>query len=538
MKQPIDLRPDHARIVHEIIARHLPSGASVRVFGSRAKWSAKPHSDLDLALKGKGPLPRDVLGDLAEAFSESDLPFRVDVVDWHSVAPSFQAVIDRDAVLFSQAKQWETMTLGKAGVSLIDCVHATPKPAIVGYPYIAIPEMKDGRLDFESARKITIEDFTAWTRKAHPRKDDVVLSRRTNPGVTAPVGDQSDFALGQNLVLLRANGTRVAPEFLRWLVSSPQWWTQIQKFMNVGAVFNSLKCADVPNFELPIPPKEEQLAIASTLAALDDKIELNRRMNETLERQALAIFRDWFVDFGPVRRAQAGATDPVAIMGGLTPDPARAVHLAAFFPAAFGNDGLPVGWSDRPLDSIAEFLNGLALQKHPATPGEPDLPVIKIAELRNGLTERSNRAARTLPAKYIIKDGDFIFSWSGSLMAKVWTEGEGALNQHLFKVSSDAYPQWFYALWVHHHMPEFQLIAASKATTMGHIQRMHLTNAATVCPPDPTLVAMSAVMQPLWGRMIHNELENRTLAETRDYLLPRLMSGAVRVGSSRLAAEF
>jgi type I restriction enzyme S subunit len=96
MKQPIDLRPDHASIVHDIIARHLPGGVSVRVFGSRAKWSAKPHSDLDLALKGKGPLPRAVLGDLAEAFSESDLPFRVDVVDWHSVAPSFQAVIDRD----------------------------------------------------------------------------------------------------------------------------------------------------------------------------------------------------------------------------------------------------------------------------------------------------------------------------------------------------------------------------------------------------------------------------------------------------------
>ena len=105
MKQPIDLRPDHAKIVHEIIARHLPAGVSVRVFGSRAKWTAKPHSDLDLALKGKEPLPRSVLGDLAEAFSESDLPFRVDVVDWHTVAPSFQAVIDRDAIKLPWPKE-------------------------------------------------------------------------------------------------------------------------------------------------------------------------------------------------------------------------------------------------------------------------------------------------------------------------------------------------------------------------------------------------------------------------------------------------
>lgn len=286
------------------------------------------------------------------------------------------------------------------------------------------------------------------------------------------------------------------------------------------------------SLEIPDLPLDEQRTIAETVGAVDDKIEVHRQTNETLEGMAQAIFRDWFVDFGPTRRKAAGEVDPVAIMGGLTPDPA----LAALFPAAFGNDGLPVGWSERPLDSIAEFLNGLALQKHPAKSGEPDLPVIKIAELRNGLSDRTNRAARTLPAKYIIKNGDFIFSWSGSLMAKVWTEGEGALNQHLFKVSSDAYPQWFYALWVQHHMPEFQLIAASKATTMGHIQRMHLTNAATTCPPDSTIKAMSSIMQPLWDRMIHNELENRTLAEARDYLLPRLMSGAVRVAPKVEAA--
>lgn len=288
--------------------------------------------------------------------------------------------------------------------------------------------------------------------------------------------------------------------------------------------------------EVSVPDVNVQDHILAVLYSLDWKISLNRQANETLEGMAQAIFRDWFVDFGPVRRKLAGAVDPVAIMGGITPDPARAAELAALFPVAFGNDGLPAGWSERPLDAIAEFLNGLALQKHPAKPGEPDLPVIKIAELRNGLTERSNRAARTLPAKYIIKDGDFIFSWSGSLMAKVWTEGEGALNQHLFKVSSDAYPQWFYGLWVHHHMPEFQLIAASKATTMGHIQRMHLTNAATVCPPAASIEAMSSIMQPLWDRMVHNELENRTLAETRDYLLPRLMSGAVRVAPLEEAA--
>lgn len=273
------------------------------------------------------------------------------------------------------------------------------------------------------------------------------------------------------------------------------------------------------------------------LGALDDKIELNRRMNETLEAMAQAIFRDWFVDFGPVRRKLEGATDPVAILGGLMPDPARAAELAGLFPDGLGEDELPLGWSEKPLDQIAEFLNGLALQKFPARPGEPSLPVIKIAELRGGLSEKSNRAAPNLPDRYIIRDGDFLFSWSGSLLAKVWTEGEGALNQHLFKVTSGRYPQWFYGRWVHHHMPEFQSIAASKATTMGHIQRGHLSSALTVCPTDTLLQEMSKVMAPLWQRTINNDLENRTLAETRDYLLPRLMSGEVRVGELETEAN-
>jgi type I restriction enzyme S subunit len=362
---------------------------------------------------------------------------------------------------------------------------------------------------------------------------DLIFARRSltaegagKCSIVLEVAEPTTFE--SSIIRARPNPKLANPEFLFYFFSSLQGYQALDTIRRQVAVAG-ITGGDLSQLLIPVPPVPIQDSIAKTLSLFDLKIELNRRMNETLEGMAQAIFRDWFVDFGPVRRAQAGATDPVAIMGGLTPDPARAAHLAALFPAAFGSDGLPGGWSERPLDSIAEFLNGLALQKHPAKPGEPDLPVIKIAELRNGLSDRTNRAARTLPARYIIEDGDFIFSWSGSLMAKVWTEGEGALNQHLYKVSSDVYPQWFYGLWVHHHMPEFQLIAASKATTMGHIQRMHLSNAATVCPPDPTIEAMSAVMQPLWDRMIHNELENRTLAETRDYLLPRLMSGAVRV---------
>ena len=288
-------------------------------------------------------------------------------------------------------------------------------------------------------------------------------------------------------------------------------------------------------FDVPSP--NEQKTIANVLSSLDDKIELNRRMNATLEAMAQAIFRDWFVDFGPVRRKLDGATDPVAILGGLVTDAEQAARTAALFPESFGDDGLPEGWEQKPLDEVADFLNGLALQKYPAEGGKPSLPVIKIAELRNGITEKSNRASFDVPTKYIIQNGDFIFSWSGSLMAKFWNEGEGALNQHLFKVTSEWYPSWFYSEWVHFHLTEFQRIAASKAVTMGHIKRSHLTEAITNCPPVNMIPQLHAVIDPLIQKQLQNGLENRTLAETRDYLLPRLMSGQVRVAGAEKPVE-
>jgi type I restriction enzyme S subunit len=147
--------------------------------------------------------------------------------------------------------EWNAMTLATASVTLIDCGHKTPQAVEHGYPYVTIPEMKNGRIDFANARKISYADFIEWTKKAKPQLYDVVLSRRTNPGVTASFGAECEFALGQNLVLLRADGTHVLPEFLRWLVSSPAWWSQIEKFNNVGAVFDSLRCADMREVSRP-----------------------------------------------------------------------------------------------------------------------------------------------------------------------------------------------------------------------------------------------------------------------------------------------
>ena len=202
--------------------------------------------------------------------------------------------------------EWRKVSLREANITLIDCDHRTPPASDAGYPYVAIPQLRNGRIDLSDVRRISRDHFSKWTRKAKPTANDVVLSRRCNPGESAFVPPNLEFALGQNLVLLRADGRKVHPPFLRWLVRGREWWEQIGKFLNVGAVFDSLRCADVPNFELRIPPLTEQRAIAHILGTLDDKIELNQRMNETLEAMARALFKSWFVDFDPVRAKAEG----------------------------------------------------------------------------------------------------------------------------------------------------------------------------------------------------------------------------------------
>jgi type I restriction enzyme S subunit len=368
-------------------------------------------------------------------------------------------------------------------------------------------------------RRISREHFVEWTRKAKPSANDVVLSRRCNPGETASVPAELEFALGQNLVLLRADGTKVYPPFLRWLVRGPEWWEQIGKFLNVGAVFDSLRCADIPNFELRIPPLHEQRAIAHILGTLDDKIELNRRMNETLEAMARAFFKSWFVDFDPVRAKAEGGDSGV-------PQP-----LADLFPDSFEDSELgeiPKGWAVRGLDEIARFLNGLALQKYPPK-NDRALPVIKIAQLRAGNTDGADSASADLEADYIVEDGDVLFSWSGSLECVLWTGGRGALNQHLFKVTSGKFPKWFYYLWIHQHLADLRHIAAGKATTMGHIQRHHLSDAEVVVPGTDTLQAANNALSPLVQRVITTRVESRRLAALRDTLLPKLISGELPV---------
>lgn len=170
------------------------------------------------------------------------------------------------------------------------------------------------------------------------------------------------------------------------------------------------------------------------------------------------------------------------------------------------------------------------MQKYRPDENEVGIPVLKIKELRQCYCDNNSElCSPNIKSEYIIQDGDIIFSWSGSLFVDIWCGGTCGLNQHLFKVSSEIYDKWFYYLWTVHHLERFVAIAADKATTMGHIKRGELAKAEVLIPSDEDYKKINLLMDPIFRLIIANRIESRRLAELRDKLLPKLMSGKIDI---------
>ena len=359
-------------------------------------------------------------------------------------------------------------------------------------------------------------------------EDTVITTKGNSTGRVGYVSSNVEGAVySPHLSYWRSlDNNRLCPRYLYFWSRSQNFLDQLHSFAYATDMAPYFSLRDQMRIVIALPNIAIQREIAAILSALDDKIELNRKTAATLEEMARALYRSWFVDFDPVHAKAAGLAP--AHMDAPT---------AALFPDRFGDYGLPERWEEKPLSSIADFLNGAALQKFPPLEGEVGIPVIKIAQLRNGLTAGGPKASSELPMKYKVHDGDVLFSWSGSLLQRVWTGGMGALNQHLFKVSSEVVPKWFHYFAVDQHMMEFQAIAASKATTMGHIQRHHLDEAQIIMPTQSVMASADRLIQPLFNRSFQCQMENHSLVTLRDTLLPRLMSGELRVGEARAQVE-
>jgi type I restriction enzyme S subunit len=454
------------------------------------------------------------------------------------------------------AGEWPTLSLREASVMLIDCDHRTPSAARAGYPYVAIPQLRKGRIDLSEARRITHEHFVEWTRKAKPSANDVVLSRRCNPGETAFVPPGLEFALGQNLVLLRADGTKVYPPFLRWLVRGPDWWEQIGKFLNVGAVFDSLKCADVPNFVLHIPPMDEQRAIAHILGTLDDKIEMNRRMNETLEAMARALFKSWFVDFLPVRAKAAARTqtgDPVRakhvlskVEGAEGRDPGLPKHLADLFPDSFEDSELgeiPKGWRVASLADCVDVVRGLSYKGSGLS--DAGVPMHNLNSIYEGggyKHEGIKHYEGEYKPHHVACAGDLIIAnteqghdclligYAAIVPARF--DSESLFSHHIYRVrpksSSGLTPDYLCQL-LNTSVMHDTVSGYANGTTVNMLPIDGLQSPQVVVPPSVIVRAFNGFAES--ARKRHEEMieERHTLAALRDALLQKLLSGEIRV---------
>ncbi len=346
---------------------------------------------------------------------------------------------------------------------------------------------------YEKVRYLSDETYNIWFR-AHPLPGDILFVNKGTPGRVCLVPDPVDFCIAQDMIALRADNNKIYSKYLFAVLRSREIQQQIYN-TNVGDVIPHFKKQFLDQLLIPIPERHIQEIIGDLYYALSFKVEHNRKINDNLYAQAMAIFMERFINI----------------------------------------KSLPDGWHKGNLLDIADYLNGLAMQKFRPRDDEVGLPVLKIKELRQGLCDASSElCSPSIKPEYIVQDGDVIFSWSGSLLVDIWCGGTCGLNQHLFKVTSETYEKWFYYLWTEHHLERFIAIAADKATTMGHIKRGELAKAEVLIPSDEDYQKINSLMNPIFNLIVTNRIEVRKLAELRDELLPKLMSGKIDVSAIHL----
>ena len=363
------------------------------------------------------------------------------------------------------------------------------------------------------ATKISMDKLQPYTKKIPETEQaefsggtkfsnsDTIMARITpclENGKTAFVDclNKDEVAFGSTeFIVLRAKPGVSDAQFVYYLATSPEFRQVAIKSMVGSSGRQRVQQPVLENLELVVPELPKQKRIGGFLAAIDDKIALNAKINDNLYAQVKAIFSENFLNL----------------------------------------DFLPDGWKTGNLLDIADYLNGLAMQKYRPKDGETGLPVLKIKELRQGICDaNSELCSPSIKSEYIIHDGDIIFSWSGSLLVDIWCGGTCGLNQHLFKVTSNNYDKWFYYLWTAHHLDRFIAVAADKATTMGHIKREELEKAEVIIPSKCDYKRISTLIKPLFDLIISNRIENRKLTALRNTLLPKIMSGEIDVSDIQL----
>lgn len=370
----------------------------------------------------------------------------------------------------------------------------------------------------EFERKIKGYEYANYSAGPKFRNGDTLVAKITpclENGKTAKVDilEEGEIAFGSSeFIVLRENENSVS-DYIYYLARSPVFRTKAISCMEGTSGRKRVNEGALKRQEILVPDKSAQQKIASILSVLDDKIELNNKINAELEAMAKTLYDYWFVQFDfPDANGK-----PYKSSGG------KMVYNEEL------KREIPEGWEVKSLLNIATFTNGLACQKFRPLNEEESLPVIKIKEMNEGISANTEFVRSSIPDNLVVNNGDVLFSWSASLEVKIWTGGKGGLNQHIFKVTSSKYPRTYYYFEVLGYLQHFKMMAALRKTTMGHITQEHLKQSRITLPPEHLIMEIHRMLNPLIEVSIKNKELNLELSNLRDWLLPMLMNGQVTV---------
>lgn len=372
---------------------------------------------------------------------------------------------------------WRTVRLGSLGKVVTGKTPPTKEPDNFGgkYPFITIPDLKDQRYITRTERTVS-EKGAGKLRSLKLPTNSVLMSCLATVG-EAGITTKESFT-NQQINAVIVDPATTDSEFVYYVFKRLK--PQLAQYD--GSVYTNISKTKFENIEIEIPDVIEQKRIAGILSVFDEKIENNNRIIKTLEETAQAIFKEWFV-------IRSSASESVF------------------------------------LTDLADFINGGAFGKI-VNRERKGLPLVKIAEFSRGITENTEWIDENILERYKVKNGDLLFSWSGSLGLHIWHKGDAVLNQHLFNVvPKNPYTKGLLYVVLQLMLPVFRQIAESKATSMGHIQRKHLEEQEIIVPSGISL----DIFEEIYQKIVLAKIENQKLSIMRDLLLPRLITGEIRV---------
>ena len=399
---------------------------------------------------------------------------------------------------------------------ITDGSHYSPVAVESGYPMFSVKDMEEFGFSYTDVKLISEDDFQKMCENdCVPQKNDVLVAKDGSYLKEAFVCMKTKKeAILSSIAIFRPNIKLVNPYYLAYLFKTPNVYNYVTNGCVSGTALPRIVLKAFKQIEVFIPSLKQQNNVVSVLSSLDDKIALNKKINAKLEAMAKRLYDYWFVQFDfPNEEGK----------------PYKSSDGKMEYNATLKRD-IPAGWEVGNLYEIADYINGLACQNYRPQDEEIFLPVIKIKEMHEGITSDTEKVSATIPEKYIIFDGDILFSWSATLEVMIWTGGKGGLNQHIFKVVPKSYFTKEYVFQqLSSYIVNFQKMAEARKTTMGHITSDHINQSRIVIPPKEVINAFSEKTLPIFDYQLTIQKEIQKLTKLRDRLLPLLMNGQVEV---------